>query len=176
MIVRSLMHRSFVVAVALSSACAADTSNVTISAQPATSQPATTTSAVLSSPTRYDREGKAVTCSAESHRGSAVACPPVAPDTAFFKACEDAHFQVVACGDCFSACTGRVSRADCGVSARDWCTSASDGPCGAHPDEASCRLDAHCKGMPYRGESVVPCNDDRHGFSTNCPTVGCISR
>jgi hypothetical protein len=67
-------------------------------------------------------------------------------------------------------------RADCGTRPQDWCTSVLDGPCGAHPDEKSCRLDPKCKGMPYRGESVVACVPDGHGFSSNCPSVGCIAR
>jgi hypothetical protein len=29
--------------------------------------------------------------------------------------------------------------------------------------------------MAYRGESLVACKDDGHGFSLNCPTVGCVS-
>ncbi len=68
------------------------------------------------------------------------------------------------------------ARADCGVSIRDWCTTAADGPCGAHPDEKSCRADPRCRGMPYRGESFVPCQSDGKGFWTNCPAVGCSPR
>jgi len=30
--------------------------------------------------------------------------------------------------------------------------------------------------LPYRGESVVACNPDAHGFWSNCPAVGCVSR
>ena len=64
----------------------------------------------------------------------------------------------------------------CGMGPGDWCPAPAGDPCGAHKDVASCRADPRCKGMPYRGESVVACNDDGHGFSTNCPSVGCISR
>jgi hypothetical protein len=58
----------------------------------------------------------------------------------------------------------------------DWCASPPGDPCGAHKDVMSCRADPKCKGMPYRGESVVACRYDDAGFGTNCPTVGCISR
>ncbi len=64
----------------------------------------------------------------------------------------------------------------CGVRPSDWCASPAGDPCGAHQDVASCRADARCKGMKYRGESVVACKDDGSGFATNCPTVGCLSR
>jgi hypothetical protein len=30
--------------------------------------------------------------------------------------------------------------------------------------------------MQYRGESIVRCESDGHGFWTNCPAVGCITR
>ena len=36
--------------------------------------------------------------------------------------------------------------------------------------------DLRCYGMPYRGESFVPCFLDARGFASNCPTVGCTSR
>jgi len=64
----------------------------------------------------------------------------------------------------------------CGLSPSDWCTSAGSDPCGAHPDERSCRADPRCKGLPYRGESVVACMPDNQGFWSNCPAVGCVSR
>jgi hypothetical protein len=64
----------------------------------------------------------------------------------------------------------------CGRSPGDWCTSAADGPCGAHPDQDSCRADARCEGAPYRGESLVACTPDGKGFWTNCPAVGCVER
>ena len=64
----------------------------------------------------------------------------------------------------------------CGLSPHDWCTGSSADPCGAHKNEASCRSDARCRGLPYRGESVVACNPDAHGFWSNCPAVGCVSR
>jgi hypothetical protein len=64
----------------------------------------------------------------------------------------------------------------CGTSPTDWCPSPPGDPCGRHPNVASCRADKACKGMPYRGESVVACMDDGSGFAKNCPTVGCISR
>ena len=65
---------------------------------------------------------------------------------------------------------------ECGMAPNDWCPSPPGDPCGKHKDVASCKADRRCKGMPYRGESAVACADDGHGFSTNCPTVGCISR
>ena len=37
---------------------------------------------------------------------------------------------------------------------------------------AACRADPTCFGMPYRGESVVPCILDARGFASNCPTAG----
>ncbi|HEX7600473.1 MAG TPA: hypothetical protein VF316_02665 [Polyangiaceae bacterium] len=64
----------------------------------------------------------------------------------------------------------------CGVRTTDWCPSPAGDPCGGHKDVVSCRADPACKGMFYRGESAVVCMDDGHGFPSNCPTVGCISR
>ncbi len=57
-----------------------------------------------------------------------------------------------------------------------WCEAASGDACGKHKDLASCRADESCQGVPYQGESVIACLDDGKGFSTNCPSVGCISR
>ena len=68
------------------------------------------------------------------------------------------------------------SKKPCGLSPGDWCPSPAGDPCGKHKDVASCKADKRCKGMPYQGESAVACSDDGSGFSTNCPTVGCISR
>lgn len=65
---------------------------------------------------------------------------------------------------------------DCGISLGDWCPAPEGDPCGRHADAASCRADPACYGMPYRGESVVPCILDERGFASNCPTVGCTSR
>jgi hypothetical protein len=64
----------------------------------------------------------------------------------------------------------------CGGSPSDWCSAPPGDPCGEHKDTASCKLDARCKGMLYRGEFVVACSYDERGFGTNCPTVGCVSR
>jgi len=64
----------------------------------------------------------------------------------------------------------------CGTSPDDWCAGSSSDPCGVHKNEASCRSDARCRGLPYRGESVVACIPDAHGFWSNCPAVGCVSR
>jgi hypothetical protein len=64
----------------------------------------------------------------------------------------------------------------CGTSPSDWCPAPPGDPCGAHPDVASCKADARCGGMPYRGESFVACKHDARGFGENCPTVGCVSR
>lgn len=64
----------------------------------------------------------------------------------------------------------------CGSSAQDWCAAPAGDPCGAHEDEASCRADARCQGVPYRGESVVACVPDGKGFWSNYPAVGCVSR
>lgn len=63
----------------------------------------------------------------------------------------------------------------CGLRADDWCPSPGD-PCGAHKNKAECKADPKCKGMPYKGESLIACKDDGTGFASNCPTVGCISR
>jgi hypothetical protein len=63
----------------------------------------------------------------------------------------------------------------CGTSPTDWCPAPSGDRCGRHRDVAACRADPACVGMPYRGESVVACLPGERGFSTNCPTVGCIS-
>lgn len=64
----------------------------------------------------------------------------------------------------------------CSYSPDDWCTTARDGACGRHPDEAACRADTACRGMEYRGESVVACYWDENGYADNCPTVGCLDR
>jgi hypothetical protein len=66
-------------------------------------------------------------------------------------------------------------RDPCGTRIHDWCPSPAGDPCGEHKDVNSCRADPKCKGMPYKGESIVACRYDG-GFATNCPTVGCISR
>ena len=63
----------------------------------------------------------------------------------------------------------------CGFSPTDWYPAPPGDPCGRHRSEAACRADAHCAGLPYRGESVVACIDTGRGFSANCPAVGCIS-
>jgi hypothetical protein len=64
----------------------------------------------------------------------------------------------------------------CGMSFDDWCTTASDGVCGRHPDEVSCRADNRCVAVRYSGESVVACHWDERGFADNCPAVGCKGR
>jgi hypothetical protein len=72
---------------------------------------------------------------------------------------------------------GPVRAADgpCGMRPGDWCPAPVGDPCGRHPDVAACRADSACRGMAYRGESVVACQLDPRGFGQNCPTVGCIS-
>lgn len=64
----------------------------------------------------------------------------------------------------------------CGQSPSDWCPSPPGDPCGAHKNQAECRADPACEGMPYQGESVVACMPDGQGFWTNCPAVGCRTR
>lgn len=64
----------------------------------------------------------------------------------------------------------------CGISPIDWCASPPGDPCGRHKNQGDCRADPLCKGMPYRGESVIACIPDGKGFWENCPAVGCISR
>ena len=64
----------------------------------------------------------------------------------------------------------------CGGNISDWCPSPPGDPCGEHKDQASCKADARCKGMRYRGESLVACKYDDRGFASNCPSVGCVSR
>ena len=63
----------------------------------------------------------------------------------------------------------------CGMNINDWCPAPPGDPCGRHRDTAACMADPACYGMPYRGESFVPCVLDARGFSSNCPTVGCTS-
>jgi hypothetical protein len=70
----------------------------------------------------------------------------------------------------------RAAEDRCGFDPRDWCAAPAGDPCGAHRDEPSCRADARCRGIPYRGESFVACVPDGKGFWTNCPAVGCVSR
>lgn len=72
--------------------------------------------------------------------------------------------------------TAAMAADNCGYSPDDWCTSAKDGACGRHPDAATCRADIACRGMEYRGESVVACQWDDNGYADNCPTVGCLDR
>jgi hypothetical protein len=76
----------------------------------------------------------------------------------------------------WSACLASPPQTNCGVRPGDWCPAPPGDPCGAHRDEKSCRADAACRGLPYRGESVVACQPDGHGFWSNCPAVGCVSR
>ena len=63
----------------------------------------------------------------------------------------------------------------CGFGIKDWCLAPPGDACGRHRNVAACRADPACYGMPYRGESVVPCIYDQRGFASNCPTVGCTS-
>ena len=65
---------------------------------------------------------------------------------------------------------------NCGYSPSEWCTSEKDSPCGRHKTVDACRADRACRGMEYRGESVVACQWDGDGYATNCPTVGCLER
>ena len=65
---------------------------------------------------------------------------------------------------------------NCGRRPSDWCGAPVGDACGVHPNEKSCRADSRCRGLPYRGESVVACEPDGNGFWTNCPAVGCVSR
>jgi len=64
----------------------------------------------------------------------------------------------------------------CGLSPHDWCAAPAGDACGRHANQAECRADPKCRGMPYRGESVVACMPDGKGFWSNCPAVGCVSR
>jgi hypothetical protein len=75
-----------------------------------------------------------------------------------------------------SGSTSSSPPALCGMSPDDWCPAPAGDPCNAHRDVPSCRADKRCKGMGYKGESVVACLLGPDGFATNCPTVGCISR
>jgi hypothetical protein len=63
----------------------------------------------------------------------------------------------------------------CGRDMKDWCAAPAGDPCGAYKTVESCRADARCEGMPYKGEGPA-CKLDERGFGINCPTVGCISR
>ena len=49
---------------------------------------------------------------------------------------------------------------NCGYSPDDWCTAETDGPYGCHVTADACRADPACRGMEYRGESVVACHWD----------------
>ena len=70
----------------------------------------------------------------------------------------------------------KIPDPNCGISPHDWCAAPAGDPCGKHANEAACRADPHCRGMQYRGESVVACMADGKGFWSNCPAVGCVSR
>jgi len=74
-----------------------------------------------------------------------------------------------------SAQISAESRA-CGMGWNDWCPSYKGDRCNRHKSKESCMADRRCYGMPYRGESFVPCFLDARGFASNCPTVGCTSR
>lgn len=65
---------------------------------------------------------------------------------------------------------------NCGTKTDDWCAAPAGDACGVHKNVAACKADKKCKGMRYTGESLVACKDDGTGFTSNCPTVGCISR
>jgi hypothetical protein len=64
----------------------------------------------------------------------------------------------------------------CGLSPGDWCSAAPDDVCGKNKNLDACKRDARCQGIPYKGESVVACIDSPTGFSSNCPSVGCMSK
>ena len=51
----------------------------------------------------------------------------------------------------------------CGQKANDWCAAPVGDPCGAHKTVDSCRGDARCVGMPYRGEGPQ-CQMDEQGL------------
>jgi hypothetical protein len=80
----------------------------------------------------------------------------------------------------FVACAKKkpppVSDELCGMRTEDWCPSPPGDPCGAHKDTASCSADTRCEGRIYSGESVVACTPADRCFTSNCPTVGCLSR
>jgi len=69
-----------------------------------------------------------------------------------------------------------VSDEFCGMGPDDWCASPPGDPCGAHKNTASCMADPRCEGRVYSGESVVACTPAERCFTSNCPTVGCLSR
>ena len=71
---------------------------------------------------------------------------------------------------------GAQARRDCGTHVEDWCPSHRGDRCNRHKTTAACKADLKCYGMPYRGESFIPCFLDERGFASNCPTVGCTSR
>jgi len=73
-----------------------------------------------------------------------------------------------------SAQISAESRA-CGTGWNDWCPSQKGDRCNRHKTKEACMADRRCYGMPYRGESFVPCFLDERGFASNCPTVGCTS-
>ena len=75
-----------------------------------------------------------------------------------------------------SDAVGQTPGNPCGIAPNDWCTSTAIDSCGRHKNERECRTDPRCKGMPYRGESVIACIPDGNGFWSNCPAVGCIPR
>jgi hypothetical protein len=74
-----------------------------------------------------------------------------------------------------AAATGAQADPGCGRRAGDWCAAPAGDPCGAHKNVQSCRADARCTGMKFRGEGPE-CKIDDRGFGIGCPTVGCISQ
>ncbi len=96
--------------------------------------------------------------------------PPAAPQSQPAPECGGG----ACCGSPPRPC--RELRPECTSRLPCWCPGVVGDPCGAHPDVASCRADERCEGIPYTGESLVPCVGDERCFAKNCPTCGCISR
>jgi hypothetical protein len=85
-------------------------------------------------------------------------------------------FAILAAAILFPVAAAGAVDDTCGYGPSDWCTTEKDGACGRHKDALSCRSDRACRGMQYRGESVVACHWDETGYADNCPTVGCLDR
>ncbi len=63
----------------------------------------------------------------------------------------------------------------CGMKYNDWCPAPAGDACGRHRNVDACKADASCRGVKFRGASVIACTTDARGFGVNCPTVGCQS-
>jgi len=94
-----------------------DTSSANASSPTAAPTPSTSASTIIkndapkqSGTMAYDRDGAPHTCTPLSTEsvGNAPLCatPPSPPDRELYKACQDAGFKILKCGECKELCSG----------------------------------------------------------------------